>query len=218
VVHDDAARTLTPGVFTAFRDLVAAHADAACIAIDIPIGLATGGPRSCDLEARRALGRRGPGVFPAPDPRLLGAATYAAALALARALTGTGVSKQAYAIFAKVAEVNRAAPPPLRRRLVEVHPEVSFRALGGRPMARPKGTPDGCEERRALLAVAFAGGAVPARPAAARLARPATADDVLDAIAAAWTARRRALGRAGRLPTATAPPLDGNGLRMEIVF
>ena len=42
----------------AFQRLLAAYADAACITIDIPIGLAEGHPRPPDVEARKVLGPR----------------------------------------------------------------------------------------------------------------------------------------------------------------
>ena len=184
--------------------------------MDIPIGLAEGEPRRCDVEARRVLGPRRSSVFPAPDPRVAGAPTYEGALALSRSLTGAGISKQGFAISAKVAEVNRAMAPALQARVIEVHPEVGFWALaGGRPMAHAKGTPEGYEERRALLADGL-GVEIWSRDEARRVAQPASPDDALDAIVAAWTARRWAAGRASRLPP--DPSVDARGLRMEIVY
>jgi predicted RNase H-like nuclease len=216
ISYDSDARTLEPLVHRSFADLLAAYPDAASIGVDIPIGLAEGRPRRCDVEARRVLGPQRSSVFPAPDPRVIDAPTYAEALALSRSLTGGGISRQAFAIFGKVAEVNRALTPELQSRVVEVHPEVSFWALAGeRPMAHPKKKPEGYAERRALLAAAL-GVPIPPREQARALARPAGADDVLDAIVAAWTARRVAAGLAGRLPA--APPTDARGLRMEIVY
>ena len=214
VVWDTDVNTLTPRVFDGFGELLAAY-PAATVAVDIPIGLAEGAPRGADVAARQVLGPRANSVFPAPDPRLLGTEHYAAALALSRDLNGKGISKQSHAIFPKVAEVNALMTPDLQGRVVEVHPEVSFQALAGQPMAHAKRTPEGFVERRALLAAAF-GQPLWDRPAARALARPATADDVLDATVAAWSAHRFATGSAGRLPD--APETDGRGLRMEIVF
>jgi predicted RNase H-like nuclease len=174
------------------------------------------GPRPCDLEARRVLGPRRSSVFPAPDPRLLDAPTYAQALALARSLTGKGISKQGHAIHEKVAEANRAMTPLLQGWVVEVHPEVSFWALaGGQAMAFPKRSPEGYEERRRLLEPAL-GLSLPSRTDARRLAPPASSDDLLDAVVVAWTAQRVAEGRAGRLPA--QPTLGAGRLRMEIVY
>lgn len=217
MVYDVEDRLLAPRVHSTFADLVATYSDASSIGVDIPIGLVEGYSRQCDLEARRVLGPRRSSVFPAPDPRVIDAATYTEASQLSRSLTGKGISQQGFAIYAKVAEVNLVLTPELQEQVFEVHPEVSFWALAGRqPMVNRKKTPEGFEERRALLASAMDGVAIPARQEAHGLARPASADDVLDAIVAAWTARRNAEGRSGRLPDET--PVDAQGLRMEIVY
>ena len=130
-----------------------------------------------------------------PDALNLDAPTYAEALALSKALTGKGIAKQGFAIYCKVAEVNQALTPEQQRRVVEVHPEVSFWALaGGRPMEYKKSRPEGYEERRALLVSELDGVTIPSRREAGRLVRSAEAGDVLDAIAAAWTAHRFATG------------------------
>ena len=131
-------------------------------------------------------------------------------------MIGAGIPKQAFAIFWRILEVNWTLTPALQGRVFEVHPEVSFWALADRrPMEHAKNTADGYTERRSLLADKL-GVPIPTRAKARRLARPAAPDDVLDAIAAAWTARRVAEGRAGRLPD--DPPVDARGLRMEIVY
>lgn len=216
IAFDRETRTLASSVYPSFAELLAANEGAACIAIDIPIGLSADGPRRCDVEARRVLGLRRSSVFPAPDPRVIDAPSYTEALTLSRTLTGLGISKQGFAIYGKVAEVNRAVTPALQGRVIEVHPEVSFWALAGRqPMTNPKGKPAGYEERRRLLATTL-GIAIPTRDEARALARPAAPDDVLDAIVAGWTALRYVEGRAGRLPE--QPDVDGRGVRMEIVF
>lgn len=208
-------RTLTPRVYPGIAALLDAHADVEAIGIDIPIGLAKGVPRGADVAARRVLGPRRSSVFPAPDPRLLDAPTYAEAAALARSLIGKGITVQAFGIFPKVAEVNQTVTPDMRGWVFEVHPEVSFRALAGRPMAHAKKRPEGYEERRELLAEDL-GIEIWSRAEARAVARPAGADDVLDAIVAAWSAHRSATGRAGRLPA--HPEVDDRDLRMEIVY
>ncbi len=217
MVYDIGAEILTPSVHNSFVDLLAAYPDAVRIGVDIPIGLSEGEPRRCDVEARRILGPRRSSVFPAPDLRIIGAETYQEALELTRSLTGKGISRQGFAIFAKVAEVNRVMTSELQDRIFEVHPEVSFWALAGkRPMAYWKKKSEGFEERRAFLALALGRAAIPSRKEAQILARPASPDDVLDATVAAWTARRHAEGQSNRLPA--NPPTDARGLRIEIVY
>jgi predicted RNase H-like nuclease len=81
-----------------------------------------------------------------------------------------------------------------------VHPEVSFRALGGRPLPASKRTWAGQAARRGLLE--GAGIRLPDQLGRAGVAAP---DDVLDAAAAAWSAHRIADGRAASLPHPPQP-------------
>ena len=144
-------------------------------------------------------------------------ASYPQASAAFRSLCGKRIPRQAFALYPKIAEVDRLMSPPLQARVVEVHPEVCFWALaGGRPMDHYKKTPEGFQERRQLLAIALEGVPIPDWAEAQVFARPAEPDDVLDAAAAAWTALRFVEGRAGRLPA--NPPTDAKGLRMEMVY
>lgn len=217
ISYDTAQRELKPQIHGTFPDVLGSYPDVTCIAIDIPIGLAEGSPRRCDIEARKVLGPRRSSVFPAPDRRLVDVAFYAEANGLSRSLLGKGIPAQAFAIYPKIAEVNRVMTPQLQERVVEVHPEVSFWALAGQqPMLYPKRTVEGFEERRALLARAFGGVDIPTREMAGRLVSRAGADDLLDAMVAAWTARRFAAGEAGRLPE--NPETDVRGLRIEMVY
>lgn len=78
------------------------------------------------------------------------------------------------------------------RAVIEVHPEVCFATLAGHPLAHPKRSWAGAEERRRLLA--SAGILVLAETGVA--GERAGVDDVLDAAAASWTARRHAEGSA----------------------
>jgi predicted RNase H-like nuclease len=53
------------GVCTDVDGLISLHGRESMILIDIPIGLPSDGPRLCDVEARRMLGRpRAASVFP----------------------------------------------------------------------------------------------------------------------------------------------------------
>jgi predicted RNase H-like nuclease len=180
----------------------------AAVVVDIPIGLPATGSRLCDVEARRRLGLRRSSVFPAPLRALLEAVTWDEALAMSRRLAGRGISKQAYGIFAKVREVDRLITPALQDRLVEAHPELSLASLTGAPMAHPKRTPDGHAERLAALAGSFPD----IGKHTTRRLQGAAPDDVLDAYALLWTARRWMRGEAVVLGGGR----DKRGLRMEI--
>jgi predicted RNase H-like nuclease len=216
VAWDVERRTLSPSIHWHISDLLAAHQDADKIGIDIPIGLAVGVPRRCDIEARKVLGPRKSSVFPAPDPRLLDCPSYADARLRSVSLCGKSVSAQAYAIYSKVKQVNDVMTPQLQDFMFELHPEVSFWAMANeQPMQWWKKLPPGFEERRALLTDTFKL-PIPTFEEARSWVRPAGADDILDAIAAAWTAKRVAEGRGGRLPPDSE--FDARGLRMEIVY
>jgi predicted RNase H-like nuclease len=181
----------------------------AAVAIDIPIGLPDVGPRACDVEARAMIGPRQSSVFPAPVRSVLGSTSYEDACQRSIAARGKSVSRQAFAILPKIEAVDGAIDSERQRVLIEVHPEVSFTAMAGRPMAHHKATPEGQNERLALLRREFAD---LDEHADRRLPRTRP-DDVLDAFVAAWSARRWVLGTYRRL----GGDLDERGLRMEVI-
>jgi predicted RNase H-like nuclease len=174
--------------------LIGRAGDVACVGVDMPIGPPESGPRESDLRARAFVGPRRNSVFLTPPRAVLDAASYAEANERAAALPGgKKISQQAWALRHNIAAV--AAVAGRDPRVIEVHPEVSFRAMAGEPLAFAKNTWNGQALRRALLArhdVALAdrldeaGGVPPA--------------DVLDAAAVAWTARRHARGESQSLP------------------
>jgi predicted RNase H-like nuclease len=178
---------------------------AVATAIDIPIGLPDSGARACDVDARRLLGPRRSSVFPAPVRACVGAPTYAAALAAHRSADGRGLSKQAFHLLPKIAEVDMALSPHLQRVVGEAHPELAFARLAGAPLA-PKRTSEGIAARRALLRAEL-GIESPVAPRGSRV------DDVLDAVVLTLTARRMAAGTANRLGDGA---IDGTGLEMVI--
>ncbi len=208
--------------FTVVDDLEPIIAQAerggAVMAIDIPIGLADGGPRTCDLEARRMLGRpRGSSVFPAPCRSALAATTYRRACGLSRRALGVALSIECFNILPKIRQVDVLMTPARQAFVREVHPELVFALASGRPhgLVEPKRTAAGERIRLRLLRRA----APRFDPAAVRAKlRPAlvTRDDVVDAVACLVAARRIAEGKARVLPTGGIER-DTRGLRMEIV-
>jgi len=175
-------------------ELVVRHFDVDVIAIDIPIGLPERALRPADEEARRFVGReRAASVFWTFPREVLEEAPYAAALAKAKLLLALGLSQQSYALRDRIFEVEPVARSD--KRLVEVHPEVSFRALNGAPLLYSKHSWNGLNERRGLL-----GSAGILLPNELSGAARAAADDVMDAAVAAWSAMRVAEGRSATLP------------------
>lgn len=216
MVWDVEVGTIKPEIHVTLAELIEHHGDAGAIGIDMPIGLSDTGTRTCDVEARRVLGPgRASSVFPPPVRDILHAATYGDAVMLSRARIQRGISQQSFAIFRKIAEANTVVTPDIQNRVFEVHPEVSFWALAGAPMTHRKSRQEGFDERKASLEQAT-GLALPTRGAAFKLAPPARPDDILDAVVAAWTAKRVVNREEGRLPK--TPETDSTGLRMEIVY
>ena len=198
----DSLETVADGL--ASRRLVAAG-------IDIPIGLPPGGPRACDVAARRMLGPRRSTIFPAPACAVLEAEDYDQACDLSRAASGKAISKQTFHILPKIREVDRLLAPStaLQEHVFEMCPELSFAVLVGGPMRHAKRTAEGRTERQAALGRLFGHVAdLVTRPPAG-----AAFDDVLDALVGAWTAWRYVNGTHLQL----GGEVDETGLRMEII-
>ena len=183
------------GYFGATMGQLVATADSdgelGVVAIDIPIGLPLTSTRQADVLARGLVGRRKSSVFSTPIRPALLAISYAEGLALNLRVTGKGITRQAYGLRRKILEVD-AWVRTVDRAVIEVHPEVCFATLAGQPIEHPKRSWAGAEERRRLLA--SAGIKLPAEIGVA--GERAGVDDVLDAAAASWTARRYAEGSA----------------------
>ena len=182
-------------------------------AIDMPLGLLAAGWRTADLLARRALGRRGSCVFAIPPRPVWRQQCYADANRCCRELTGRGMSAQAWGLRAKLLEADAfrqavGAKAGLAPAMYEVHPELAFAALsGGAPLADTKHSEPGRAIRRALLAEA--GLTLPPRvPGAAT-------DDLLDAAAVAWSARRIAAGVAVTLADPAQRADDGGEIAIR---
>jgi predicted RNase H-like nuclease len=201
------------------EELVAAAATVGrpnAIAIDVPLDPPTSGVRACDAAARAVLGGRSATLFTAPAlPALevarrhgFGIGGYKEAAEANRAAQGVGLSRQAYGLAAKILDVHDwlarggAAGIPV----IECHPELSFAHLVNprQPVAVPfrKTSWEGLRRRMKMLHGAGID---------VQYVRDETgqigADDLLDAAAAAWTARRYAAGNAVRLPAEGSPAI-----------
>ena len=208
---------------------IASVADApeapAAISVDMPIGLPgriEGSGRACEMAVRPLLGERQSSVFSTPSRSAVAAGDYAAACAeaLQTSTPPRKVSKQCFMLFPRIREIDALliARPELRARVFETHPEVSFsRMKGGRPASLPKKiksrpNPAGLKERTELLL--RAGLPETFVPLVEQPPRGAGGDDVLDAVACAWSARRILRGEAAVYPN--PPPRDAHGLEMAI--
>jgi predicted RNase H-like nuclease len=172
----------------------------------------------CNL-ARSRLGERQSSVFSVPARAALAAQSYREAcdINLSHSDPPRRIAKQTFNILARIQEIDVLMSPALQARVFECHPEVSFTIMNGeRPLSlakKVKGRPytEGLALRRQLLqAAGLEPPPVPARFSSIRCGE----DDLLDACACLFTARRIAAGEAIRLPS--DPSLDAKGLRMEI--
>ncbi len=216
-----ATTATTPGspvafsVWPSFADVWAEARSQRLVAVgvDMPIGLPGQDLRRSDIEARELLGPRRSSLFWTPPLGALDAADHAEANRLSREGTSRGLSIQAFHLLPKVREVRAVLTPDdlaphAKPQAAEVHPETSFAVLAGEPMSVSKRQLAGQAERMAALAPEFdnLGTAPPTLPGT-------SLDDLLDAAAAAWTARRMASGVALILGQGE---LDATGYPMAI--
>ena len=219
----------------------------AAVGIDMPIGLPAASRRSADERARDLLGPRRSSLFWSPPAAALNASDYDEANRASREDLDMGLSKQAYNLLPKIREVRSVLAPAdfeasATPRAAEVHPELSFAVMAAtlhktasphrsgsrtsrgeeptrsKPLQHPKRYQAGIAERLALLRSCFA--SITEAAVLKPLAGPphATLDDLLDAAAAAWTARRISTGQATHLGAVDRrTEIDSAGYPLTIV-
>jgi predicted RNase H-like nuclease len=189
--------------------LLSAVNDIQAVGIDMPLRLAETGRRQADIDARAFVGRPlGAAVFLMPlravweQEGIWYDDSWEEANQRCWQLSrdelspdGYGLPPFTWGLRVKLREANECLATD-EYPLHEVHPEVSFAAMNGKPLTHRKVSWTGHITRRALLAKH--GVHLPDELGDAGNAR---LDDVLDAAAAAWSAHRIATGHAGRLPT-----------------
>jgi predicted RNase H-like nuclease len=208
---------VTSGVVPTLEDLLERVPRDAIVLVDIPIGLPEARARGCDASARSVLAPFGSSVFPVPTRQAVYAETYEAALEANRKTVGVGLSKQSWGICPKIREVDALlqARPELRGQVREVHPEVCFWGLLGRPVGHSKKTRDGFRARLDVLEEVMP--AAPGHVAEAFLEYggfEAQRDDIVDALVAAVNAVH--IESCKTLPS--EPERDSTGLPMEMVY
>lgn len=212
------AEQLTHHLCHSFAEVLAL--EASVIAVDMPIGFPQMSGRAVERLVRAKLAKRQSSVFAVPSRAAVMCADYrqSCAVNLRNSDPPKQVSKQIFNIFPKMREIDALMAPELQSRVFEVHPELAFWAMNGqRPLhlaKKVKSRPDGpgLELRRGLLRQA--GFPLDHLPSSVYRNGEVGADDLLDACAAAWSARRILDGAAMRFPD--EPPRDARGLRMEI--
>jgi len=187
---------------------------------DVPIGLLEEGEEGREVErlARDVLGPRSASVFTPPVREATRKRRYPAAKRVNERKTGRGLSKQAFAISEAISAVDELLQelPEARGTVREAHPELCFRAFAGEPLDHSKKLAAGYGERmRALAEFDRDAPVVVQETAEATAGHDVEVDDVLDAVALAYTARPGP-GTLRTLPP--EPPTDPTGLPMEMVY
>ena len=186
------------------------------IAVDMPIGLSESGYRQCEVEARKILRPHGSRVFriPARGALAFAPSDWVGANTWSKHQGYGGISKQAWNIWPKIAEIDGTIAASDQSRIYEAHPELAFCVMnGGRPLIS-KHTSQGLKARRRLLRKASftrLDGWL-ANPRQIR-AKP---DDIFDACALLMTAERIRRGDVLTLPPTVVR--DARGLRMAIHY
>lgn len=183
----------------------------ATIVVDIPIGIPDSTSREADLLARRFIKPRGSSVFPTPVRDALHSPDYASARVASATRSGKSLSAQAYAMRERILDVDSHLDRA-QARILEGHPEVSFRAMAGEGIQHSKKSFAGASLRHRLLS--DQGIHIP-HDLEDQL-KPASWDDILDAAAMAWTALRVESGRAQSLPD--PPEVFSDGILSTIWY
>ena len=219
-------------LFPSFSELVGYYSDAKLILVDMPIGLKERGlgKRAADCEAQKIMGRRNATVFYPPSREYtcqLDGLKYEEAKKKATSWKdGWKGFAQAVAITPKIIEVDKVIKscanvkfPQIR----ETHPEICFWALNRRQiMSHNKTTTKGkCERIEVLMDCETQTKEILYSPETAKYLfnDDVAPDDILDALAAAITAKIAWQQYSGNPPTLPAEPQpDCKYLPMEMVY
>jgi predicted RNase H-like nuclease len=191
------------------------------ILIDIPIGLKTGssGKRLSDFGARKILKTRKSSIFPVPCREAVYAESYEKACKVNFELTGKSISKQAWNIVPKIREVDTylIENEILREKVKEVAPEICFQEFAGFSMESSKKSLSGFLERiKTLRTVCQLTDAIFETAFSKYRRKEVAKDDILDALAAAITAKRGYENGFEYVPS--NPETDSKGLKIQMVY
>lgn len=194
-------------LFDTVADVLSERPAYSAIVLYAPIGYRDepgSAPRSCDLEARALLGRRGSSVRSAPSRKSVEGGLERGA---------DGLDAVTAMLLPRYREVAAEMSPYRQRVVYEGNPELSFYQLNAnRPLRWSKRREEGREERRVVLEKKIQG---MSHFLDVDL-RGVSTHHLYDAAALMWSARR-VLGHAAKRLPANAE-WDSEGLRMELVL
>jgi predicted RNase H-like nuclease len=122
------------------------------IFIDMPIGLSSQGfKRGIEKQMIQLLKNRSSTIFTPPCREALALSDYKKANPKNKAITGKGLSIQAFNIGKKIKEVDNFIENASHIELAESHPEICFKVLKGEVLQSKKNTAFGIDERFNLI-------------------------------------------------------------------
>ena len=181
------------------------------LGIDMPVVLSEVIPRQADQLARKLLSKKASSVFTAPTPEMLNQPNYEKASLVSKRLFGKSMSLQSWYLFPKIKDVQTMIHHE-DMQIYEIHPELSFRAMNNEQVIlESKKTHEGFALRNALLSMHFKNFIFEdIRNQHAR--KDVMDNDILDALAVLWSAKRIQSNQASYLPQAPEKP------NMQIVY
>jgi len=181
------------------------------IGIDMPVVLSDFIPREADQLARKLLSKKASSVFTAPTPEMLEQPNYERASYVSKRLFGKSMSLQSWYLFPKIKDVQTIIHDA-HINLYEIHPELSFRAMNHEEVIlESKKSKEGFEIRNNLLRRHFESFDFESiRNLYPR--KDVMDNDILDAMAVLWSAKRIQANEASFLPKIPEKP------NMQIVY
>lgn len=169
------------------------------IGIDMPVILSEVIPRQADQLARKLLSKKASSVFTAPTPEMLEQPNYEKASLVSKRLFGKSMSLQSWYLFPKIKDVQTMIHHE-NMNIYEIHPELSFRAMNNeKVILESKKTYEGLAIRNSLLAIHFKHFIF--EEIRNQYAKKDVMDnDILDALAVLWSAKRIQSNKASFLP------------------
>lgn len=165
---------------------IAATATCSTVGVDMPLSMPSLSYRASEIAAKKFLGRARSSIFHTPVAAVLTAQSYGEACAISREVTGKAISKQTWFLLPGIRAWREAHFD--RERIVEVHPECSFRVMHPETAFASKKSGRGAGQRLAALASWIDPHNI--TEGLATLPEGPILDDALDAAVAAWSAWR----------------------------
>jgi predicted RNase H-like nuclease len=212
-VWENQSGNIESSIFTNLNELknFFAHENHLIIGIDMPVVLSDVIPRQADQLARKLLSKKASSVFTAPTPEMLEQPNYEKASFVSKKLFGKSMSLQSWYLFPKIKDVQTIMHHE-NMNIYEIHPELSFRAMNNeKVILESKKTYEGFSIRNSLLAIHFKHfNFEEIRKQYTK--KDVMDDDILDALAVLWSAKRIQSNEASFLPQAPEKP------NMQIVY